>query len=163
MTRHDLPLPPTASFHPGTLFQGVFECAGFTSPQSLCSEKAVAPHSSVLVWRIPGTAEPAGLPSLGSHRVGHDWSDLAAAAAAAAEPLLRMLASLDSHTSWVSVLLSTFPVWPSLANPKLSSFFTFLSPLLLHVSSLLFIHPLHTTYGQGFLYFPLHCHRHTRV
>ena len=39
-------------------------------------------HSSVLAWRIPGTGEPGGLPSLGSHRVGHDWSDLAAAAAA---------------------------------------------------------------------------------
>ena len=38
--------------------------------------------SSVLAWRIPGTGEPGGLPSLGSHRVGHDWRDLAAAAAA---------------------------------------------------------------------------------
>ena len=44
-------------------------------------EKEMATHSSVLVWRIPGTGEPGGLPSLGSHRVGHDWSDLAAAAA----------------------------------------------------------------------------------
>ena len=42
----------------------------------------MATHSSVLAWRIPGTAEPGGLPSMGSHRVGHDWSDLAAAAAA---------------------------------------------------------------------------------
>ena len=41
----------------------------------------MATHSSVLAWRIPGTAEPGGLLSLGSHRVGHDWSDLAAAAA----------------------------------------------------------------------------------
>ena len=39
-------------------------------------------HSSILAWRIPGTEEPSGLPSMGSHRVGHDWSDLAAAAAA---------------------------------------------------------------------------------
>ena len=38
-------------------------------------------HSSVLAWRIPGTGEPGELPSMGSHRVGHDWSDLAAAAA----------------------------------------------------------------------------------
>ena len=45
-------------------------------------EKEMATHSSVLAWRIPGTAEPGGLPSMGSHRVGHDWSDLAAAAAA---------------------------------------------------------------------------------
>ena len=40
-------------------------------------------HSSILTWRIPGTGEPGGLPSMGSHRVGHEWSDLAAAAAAA--------------------------------------------------------------------------------
>ena len=42
----------------------------------------MATHSSVLAWRITGTGEPGGLLSLGSHRVGHDWSDLAAAAAA---------------------------------------------------------------------------------
>ena len=35
-------------------------------------EKAMAPHSSTLAWRIPGMVEPGGLPSLGSHRVGHD-------------------------------------------------------------------------------------------
>ena len=44
-------------------------------------EKEMATHSSILAWRIPGTGEPGGLPSMGSHRVGHDWSDLAAAAA----------------------------------------------------------------------------------
>ena len=41
--------------------------------------KEMATHSSVLAWRIPGTGEPGGLSSMGSHRVGHDWSDLAAA------------------------------------------------------------------------------------
>ena len=40
-------------------------------------EKEMATHSSVLAWRIPGTGEPGGLPSMGSHRVGHHWSDLA--------------------------------------------------------------------------------------
>ena len=44
-------------------------------------EKEMATHSSVLAWRIPGTGEPGGLRSMGSHRVRHDWSDLAAAAA----------------------------------------------------------------------------------
>ena len=44
-------------------------------------EKAMAAHSSILAWRIPGTGEPSGLPSMGSHRVGHDWSNLPAAAA----------------------------------------------------------------------------------
>ena len=43
-------------------------------------EKEMATHSSVLAWRVPGMWEPGGLPSMGSHRVGHDWSDLAAAA-----------------------------------------------------------------------------------
>ena len=42
-------------------------------------EKEMATHSSVLAWRIPGTVGPGGLPSMGSHRFGHDWSDLAAA------------------------------------------------------------------------------------
>ena len=45
--------------------------------------KETATHSSVLACRIPGTEEPGGPPSMGSHRVRYDWSDLAAAAAAA--------------------------------------------------------------------------------
>ena len=44
-------------------------------------EKEMEAHSCILAWRIPRTAEPGGLPSKGSHRVGHDWSNLAAAAA----------------------------------------------------------------------------------
>ena len=58
---------------------------GQTSLLSLAScrvgaEKAMAPHSSTLAWKIPGTEETGGLPSMGSHRVRHDWRDLAAAA-----------------------------------------------------------------------------------
>ena len=49
----------------------------------LVSEKAMAPHSSTLAWKIPWTEEPGGLSSMGSYRVGHNRSDLAAAAAAA--------------------------------------------------------------------------------
>ena len=45
-------------------------------------EKEMATYFSVLAWRMPGTAEPGGLPSMGSHRVRYDWSDLAAAGAA---------------------------------------------------------------------------------
>ena len=41
-------------------------------------EKEMAAHSNVLAWRIPGTAEPGVLPSMGLHRVGRDWSNLAA-------------------------------------------------------------------------------------
>ena len=51
-------------------------------------EKEMTTHCSFLAWRIPGTGEPGGLPSMGSHRVGHYWSDLAAAAAAAAFSLV---------------------------------------------------------------------------
>ena len=51
----------------------------------------MATHSSVLAWRIPGTEEPRGLLSMGSQRVGHDWSDLAAAAAAAWASLVAQL------------------------------------------------------------------------
>ena len=61
--------------------------AGSNSELSVAArggEKAMATHSSVLAWRIPGTGEPGGLPSMGSHRVRHDLSDLVAAAAAAA-------------------------------------------------------------------------------
>ena len=45
-------------------------------------EQEMATYSSVLAWRIPGMAEPGGLPSMESHRVGYDWSDLSAVAAA---------------------------------------------------------------------------------
>ena len=55
-----------------------------SSRSSICYSASVIllliSSSSVLAWRIPGTEEPDGLPSMGLHRVGHDWSDLAAAA-----------------------------------------------------------------------------------
>ena len=54
-------------------------------------EKEMATHSSVLAWRIPGTWEPGGLPSMGSHRVGHDWCNLTAAAAHASKVMLKIL------------------------------------------------------------------------
>ena len=52
---------------------------GFLTTRSP-GEKEMAAHSSILAWRILWTEEPGGLPSMGSQRVGHDWSDLAAAA-----------------------------------------------------------------------------------
>ena len=61
----------------------VCKLSGVASVLFHALEKEMATHSSVLAWRIPGTGEPGGLPSLGSHRVRHDWSDLAAVAAAA--------------------------------------------------------------------------------
>ena len=61
----------------------------------------MATHSSVLAWRIPGTGEPGGLPSTGSHRVGHDWSDLAAAG----------LRKLEVNEGWL--LICTVSFWGS--------------------------------------------------
>ena len=51
----------------------------FWLPLGSCIGEGDGTHSSVLAWRIPGTGKPGGLLSMGSHRVGHDWSDLAAA------------------------------------------------------------------------------------
>ena len=83
-------------------------------------EKEMAAHSSILAWRIPGTTEPGGLPSVGSHRVGHDWCDLAAAAAAkslqvvtAAMKLRRLLLGRKVMTNLDSILKSRDITLPS--------------------------------------------------
>ena len=122
----------------------------------------MATHASILAWTIPGTEEPVGLPSMGSHRVGHDWHDLAAAAAppfwtfhlpphqislgcSRALALGALLHALNLHWSFyftygnlhVSVLFSQIiPPSPSPTESK-SLFFTSLSPFVaLHVGSL---------------------------
>ena len=59
-------------------------------------EKEMATHSSVVAWKIPGTEEPGGLPSMGSHKVGHDWSDLAAAEARFYDFYLQVLYQVES-------------------------------------------------------------------
>ena len=82
-------------------------------------EKEMATHSSVFAWRIPGTGEPGGLPSLGSHRVGHDWSDLAAAAVTS-----------DNHSPLASVHL-TCDFYPS-CFPTLLFLSFFLTPTSLY-------------------------------
>ena len=75
-------------------------------------EKEMATHSSVLAWRIPGTGEPGRLLSMGSHRVGHDWSDLAAAAAAWEQNCFYLVPELlqDVLANWHSKLLAA-PLW----------------------------------------------------
>ena len=67
----------------------------------------MATHSSVLAWRIPGTVEPGGLPSVGLHRVGHNYSNLAAATAMTwvqslgqEVPLERAMAPHSSTLAW---------------------------------------------------------------
>ena len=58
-------------------------------------EKEMATHSSVLAWRIPGKGDPGGLPSMGLHRVGHNWSDLAAAAEERVHDLMELYTLVD--------------------------------------------------------------------
>ena len=68
----------------------------------------LATHSSVLSWRIPGMGEPGGLPSMGSHRVEHNWSDLAATAANSVQ-----FSSVVSDSLWSHELQQARPPCPS--------------------------------------------------
>ena len=99
-------------------------------------EKEMATHSSVLAWRIPWTDKPGGLPSMGSHRVGHDWSDLAAAQqglvayqAINGADCITKCRKISSTSSWlladsVDVLLPQKPVFQISLNTRGSfSFF----------------------------------------
>ena len=85
-------------------------------------EKEMATHSSVLAWRIPGTGQPGGLPSMGSHRVGHDWSDLAAAAAAAAvrpcHPMKKKKSSEDLSDFLRVTVAELLRIHPQCRRPK---------------------------------------------
>ena len=58
-------------------------------------KEEMATHSSVLAWRIPGKGDPGGLPSMGLHRVGHNWSDLAAAAEERVHDLMELYTLVD--------------------------------------------------------------------
>ena len=76
----------------------------------------MATHSSVLAWRIPGTVEPGGLPSMGSHRVGHSWSDLAAVTSDIEHFFIMLIVSLfiflvliKCHHHFKAYLISAFP------------------------------------------------------
>ena len=73
----------------------------------LALEKEMATHSSVLAWRMPGTGEPGGLPSMGSHRVGHDWSDLAGDALRVPDPSYFMF-----PFAWRMSKFLSQPLWP---------------------------------------------------
>jgi len=72
------------SFHSNPKKGNAKECSNY-------HRIALISHSSVLAWRIPGIGEPGGLLSMGLHRVGHDWSDLAAATAHASKVMLKIL------------------------------------------------------------------------
>ena len=89
-------------------------------------EKEMATHPSVLAWRIPGTGEPGGLPSMGSHRVGHNWSDLAAAAAAGKVFLAWMLAEIPKL--WCSSYWSCWSLLVAEATDLLAAQFCHVIP-----------------------------------
>ena len=68
-------------------------------------EKEMATHSSVLAWKIQGTGKPGGLPSMGSHRVRHDWSDLAIAIAIKIMCVKRLVSTMPGTRYVLSYLL----------------------------------------------------------
>ena len=96
----------------------------------------MATHSSVLAWRIPGTGEPGGLTSLGSHRVRHDWSDLAAAAALlhTKKPKLRGSEVLQ-NPDWLIIFSETQILLKSWDDPIFFFFFFTVLPSLRNLSS----------------------------
>ena len=83
----------------------------------------MATHSSVFAWRIPGTREPGRLPSMGSHRVGHNWSDLAAAAASQSRWLtLTQVSNIEKKLRTQNSIIGGI-ILPSLSQcPWLSGF-----------------------------------------
>jgi len=91
-------------------------------------EKEMATHSSTLAWRIPGTGEPGGLLSKRSHRVEHDWSDLAAAAATYHEFLLPLtsilLSTKASERTWIFTEPHHFLALPPRASYSLCASFS---------------------------------------
>ena len=98
----------------------------------------MATHSSVLAWRIPGTGEPGGFPSMGSHRVGHDWSNSSVESVIPSNhvilccPLLLLPSIFPSirvfsnesalHIRWPNYRSFSFNISPSNKHPGLISF-----------------------------------------
>ena len=86
-------------------------------------EKEMATHSSVLAWRIPGMGEPGGLPSMGSHRVVHDWSDLAATAAGEIKGFNVYINKSHTYVLWFHKREYDYLIWISLILKCLFSVF----------------------------------------
>ena len=103
-------------------------------------EKEMETHSSVLAWRIPGMGELGGLPSMGSHRIGQNWSDLAAVAAAAAHSPLRTELTLFTI---MSSFIETVPCSQSMVKNILMDGMLFVHdssvPVTLHWANFPFI------------------------
>ena len=115
---------------------GCFALSDFTFPFHFHAlEKEMATHSSVLAWRIPGMGQPGGLPSMGSHRVRHDWSDLAAAAELLLVGItLCVRVFQEAQSAWCSLMLLFMSVLCSfeggvsvVSSAKISQVFCLLS------------------------------------
>ena len=105
----------------GAWWAAVHGVAKSWTPHFHALEKEMAIHSSILAWRIPGTGETGGLSSKGSHRVGHDWSDLALSSLPYLNsqhynshtlwPLLSRIRSICTQTLWYCNQLSIWQPW----------------------------------------------------
>ena len=97
------PLSPLHHPHQASCSAGLFHV--FDAFSHMLLEKEMATYSSVLAWRIPGMAEPGGMPSMGSHRVGHNWINLAAAAHMLSSLSLKRSASLLANSTSSLIML----------------------------------------------------------
>ena len=114
-------------------------------------EKEMATHFSVLAWRIPGTGKPGGLPSMGSYRVGHDWSDSAAAAAV----------SWENHSSFQGCLSNQMPASQDMFHDEqISSLHTHTHT---HTHTHRLFHAKHVPWQANKLPTQTHTHTHTHT
>ena len=129
-------LQPTPVFLPGKShgWRSLVGCSGISKSWTRLSnftftfhfhalEKEMASHSSILAWRIPGMGEPGGLPSMGSHRVIHDWSDLAAAAAGEIKGFNVYINKSHTYVLWFHKREYDYLIWSSLILKCLFSVF----------------------------------------
>ena len=106
LNRQPTPILPTTSLPCFRFPWAVYKLQwSYLSFKIQCLEKETATHSSVLAWRIPGMGKPGGLPSLGSHRVRHDWSNLGAAAGRPG--VLQFMGSQRVRHDWATELIWT--------------------------------------------------------
>ena len=111
-------------------------------------QKEMAAHSSVLAWRIPGMAEPAGLPSMGSHRVGHDGSDFSSSSSSSSS------GSSNSSSTPLPQGLNVCYSLPLRCSPDIhKAFLTLLDGSLFNVSSISGTSPLHIKQHCSFTFF----------
>ena len=105
-------------------------------------EKEMATHSSVLAWRIPRTGEPGGLSSMASHRVGHEWSDLAAAVVQFSSVQSLSCVRLFA-TPWITARQASLSITNSQSSPRLTSIKSVMpSSHLILCRPLLFLPPI---------------------